>query len=443
MSNRVAWHELSKLSADERKTLLTRTEDDLTHFLENVAPIIDAVRQEGDAALSRFARLFDKAQVEPHEIAATEEDFDAAFKALDPEMIETLEFCADNIRRFHEAQRPEEMWMKEIRPGVLVGERATPIDSVALYSPRGKGTFPSMTLMTAIPAVVAGVPMPIVLTPPGPDGKVDAATLVAARIAGVRHVYKAGGGQAVAAAAYGTATVPRCAKFEGPGSPWIAAAKRLLQGQIASRLPAGPTESIVLADETADPEIAALDLLVEAEHGSDSSNFLVTWSREIAEKVREALPKYWAEMNAERVRYSSDVLGGTSGGIVLADTPEQAFDFINDYAPEHLQILSKTPFEYLSRVRNASEILLGEYAPGSMANYAMGPNAVLPTSGMARAHSPLGVHDFMKTSSIGHVTAEGYAEFAPHTLRFARYEGFDAHGNAVTRLRNNHVEKKG
>ncbi|WP_336071819.1 histidinol dehydrogenase [Nitratireductor rhodophyticola] len=441
MSNRVAWHELSKLSAEERKTLLTRTEDDLTHFLENVAPIVEAVRKEGDVALSRFARMFDKAQVEPDEIAATEEDFEAAFKALDPEMIETLEFCADNIRRFHEAQRPQEMWMKEIRPGVLVGERATPIDSVALYSPRGKGTFPSMTLMTAIPAVVAGVPMPIVLTPPGPDGKVDAATLVAARIAGVKHVYKAGGGQAVAAAAFGTDTVPRCAKFEGPGSPWIAAAKRLLQGQIASRLPAGPTESIVLADESADPEIAALDLLVEAEHGSDSSNFFVTWSREVAEKVRDALPKYWAEMSAERVRYSSDVLGGTSGGIVLADTPEEAFAFVNDYAPEHLQILSKTPFEYLSRVRNASEILLGEYAAGSMANYAMGPNAVLPTSGMARAHSPLGVHDFMKTSSIGHVTARGYAEFAPHTLRFARYEGFDAHGNAVTKLRNNHVEK--
>ncbi|WP_048645444.1 histidinol dehydrogenase [Nitratireductor soli] len=441
MSKRVAWHELSKLSDAERKVLLTRTEDDLTHFLENVAPIIEAVRKEGDAALSRFARLFDKAPVEVNEIAATEADFDAAFNSLDPEMIETLEYCADNIRRFHEAQRPEEMWMKEIRPGVLVGERATPIDSVALYSPRGKGTFPSMTLMTAIPAVVAGVPLPIVLTPPGPDGKVDAATLVAARIAGIRHVYKAGGGQAVAAAAYGTDTVPRCAKFEGPGSPWIAAAKRLLQGQIASRLPAGPTECIVLADETADPEIAALDLLIEAEHGSDSSNFLVTWSRDVAEKVRDALPKFWAEMSAVRVRYSSDVLGGTSGGIVLAETPDQAFDFINDYAPEHLQILSKTPFEYLSKVRNASEILLGEYAPGSMANYAMGPNAVLPTSGMARAHSPLGVHDFMKTSSIAHVTEKGYAEMAPHTLRFARYEGFDAHGNAVTRLRNNHVVK--
>ncbi|MCR4266114.1 histidinol dehydrogenase [Nitratireductor sp. ZSWI3] len=443
MSKRVAWHELSKLSDAQRKVLLTRTEDDLTHFLENVAPIIEAVRLEGDVALARFARRFDKAPVEPDEIAATEADFDAAFKSLDKKMIETLEFCADNIRRFHEAQRPQEMWMKEIRPGVLVGERATPIDSVALYSPRGKGTFPSMTLMTAIPAVVAGVPMPIVLTPPGPDGKVDAATLVAARIAGVKHVYKAGGGQAVAAAAYGTATVPRCAKFEGPGSPWIAAAKRLLQGQIASRLPAGPTESIVLADESADPEIAALDLLVEAEHGSDSSNFLVTWSREVAEKVRDALPKFWAEMGAERVRYSSDVLGGTSGGIVLAETPDQAFDFVNDYAPEHLQILSKTPFEYLSKVRNASEILLGEHAPGSMANYALGPNAVLPTSGMARAHSPLGVHDFMKTSSVAHVTAQGYAEFAPHTLRFARYEGFDAHGNAVTPLRNNHVEKQG
>lgn len=440
MSERVAWHELSKLSEKERSVLLTRAEEDLTHFLENVAPIVAAVREEGDEALARFARKFDKAPLEVHEIAASEADFDDAFASLDPAVIETLEYCADNIRRFHEAQLPHDMWMKEIRPGVLVGERATPIDSVALYSPRGKGTFPSMTLMTGIPAVVAGVPMPIVLTPPGPDGKVDAATLVAARIAGIRHVYKAGGGQAVAAAAYGTETVPRCAKFEGPGSPWIAAAKRLLQGRIASRLPAGPTEGIVLADETADPEIAALDLLIEAEHGSDSSNFLVTWSRELAQKVREALPKYWAEMSAERVRYSSDVLGGTAGGIVLAETPDAAFDFVNDYAPEHLQILSRTPFDYLSKVRNASEILLGEHAPGSMANYAMGPNAVLPTSGMARAHSPLGVHDFMKTASVAHVTEKGYAEMAPHTRRLARYEGFDAHANAVSPLRRNHVE---
>ncbi|MBC8036579.1 MAG: histidinol dehydrogenase [Rhizobiales bacterium] len=435
MSNQVAWHELSKLSQAERQSLLSRTEGDLGYFLERVAPIIEAVRVEGDVALARFAREFDKAKIEPDEIAVTEAEFAEAFDKIAPEMIGTLEYSADNIRRFHEAQRPGEMWMKEIRPGVLVGERFTPVDSVALYSPRGKGSFPSMTLMTAIPAVVAGVPLPIILTPPGPDGKVDAATLVAARLSGVKRVYKAGGGQAVAAAAFGTQSIPRCCKIEGPGSPWFIAAKRLLQGTISSRLPAGPSESMVLADESADPNMMALDLLIEAEHGSDSSAFLVTWSRSLAEKASAAIPGYWSRMGTQRIEYSAAVLGGKKGGIVLADSPQQAYEFINDYAPEHLQILSKSPFEHLSHIRNAGEILLGEYTPSSIANYMMGPNAVLPTSGAARAHSPLGVHDFLKSSSIGYITAKGYAEMAPHTHRFATYEGFDAHANAVSPLR--------
>jgi len=431
----IALHVLDDLSPKERDLLLTRTEDDLDRFLEGAAPIIEAVRWEGDAALVRFAREFDKAEIDEDGIAASKADFDDAFAALDPDMIRTLEYAADNIRRFHEAQRPGEMWMKEIRPGVMVGERFAPIDSAALYSPRGKGSFPSITLMTAIPAVVAGVPVPIVLTPAGPDGRIDAATLVAARLAGVERVYKAGGATAVAAVAFGTQTVPRCCKFEGPGSPWVVAAKRLLQGRIASRVQAGPSESIVLADETADPRLAALDLLIEAEHGADSSAFLVTWSREVAEAARAAVPEFWREMGKQRIAFSSAVLGGTSGGIVLARSPQQAYDFINDYAPEHLQVLSKAPFEHLANIRNASEILLGEHAPGSIANYVMGPNAVLPTAGAARFSSPLGVHDFLKSSSVGHITAIGYREMAPHTHRFARYEGFDAHANSVSDLR--------
>jgi histidinol dehydrogenase len=350
-------------------------------------------------------------------------------------MIETLEYAADNIRRFHEAQLPGEMWLKEIRPGVLVGERYTPIDSVALYSPRGKGSFPSMTLMTAIPAMVAGVGMPIVLTPAGPDGKVDAATLVAARLSGIDRVYKAGGAVAVAAAAFGTQSVPRCCKFEGPGSPWVAAAKQLLQGTIGSRVSAGPSESVILADDSVNPRLAALDLLIEAEHGSDSSAFLVTWSKHFAESARAAIPEFWKEMSARRVEYSRDVLSGSRGGIVIAQDRQEAYGFINDYAPEHLQILSKTPFEHLGHIRNAAEILLGEHAPGSMANYLMGPNAVLPTSGAARYSAGLGVHDFLKASSVGHVTAAGYGEMARHTHRFATYEGFDAHANAVSAMR--------
>lgn len=435
MTKAIRIHDLSKLSPGERAELLLRAENDLTYFLERIPPIIEGVRTEGDVALARFAREFDGAPVEADEIAATPEDFDAAFSCLDPGMIETLEYAADNIRRYHQAQMPGDMWMKEIRPGVLVGERFTPIDSAALYSPRGKGSFPSVTLMTAIPAVVAGVGNVAILTPPGPDGKIDPATLVAARLSGVDQVYKAGGAQAVAAAALGTATVPKCVKIEGPGSPWFVAAKRLLQGDIYSRLPAGPSESLILADETTDPEMAALDLLIESEHGADSSVFLVTWSRDLAEAVQKAVPAFLAHMTERRVEFSSEVLGGGNGGIILAGSREEAYAFVNDYAPEHLQILSKAPFEHLPHIRNASEILLGEYAPGSIANYMMGPNCVLPTSAAAKVHSPLGVHDFLKSASIGHVTSKGYAEMAPHTHRFATYEGFDAHANSVSTLR--------
>ncbi|MBX2824577.1 MAG: histidinol dehydrogenase [Gammaproteobacteria bacterium] len=435
MSDPVKLHDLRTLSAEQRDELLRRTEDDLSYFLERVDPIIHAVRDDGDAALARFAGEFDNAEINASQIAATEADFDAAFASLDPEMREVLEFSADNIRRFHQAQLPQELWMKEIQPGLVVGERTTPIDSVACYSPRGKGSFPSVTLMSAIPAVVAGVPMPIILTPPGPDGNIDPATLVAARLAGVDRVYKAGGVQAVAAAAYGTQTVPRCRKILGPGSPWFMAAKQKLAGRIDPGLPAGPSEVIVLADPSANPKIAALDIIIESEHGDDSSAFLVTWSAELAANAQAAIPDYWKKMSAQRAGYSAAVLNSNRGGIVLTENAQQAYDFINDYAPEHLQVLSSAPFEHLAHIRNAAEILLGEHAPGSIANYMMGPNCVLPTSGAAHTHSPLGVRDFMKSCSVGHMTRSAYKTFAPKTHRFATYEGFDAHANAVSSLR--------
>lgn len=432
----VSLHDLASLNADQREKLLSRAEDEIEPFIEGAKPIIAAVIDEGDEALARFARQFDKAEtLQSDDIAVTSKDFDEAFDLVDNNMIETLEYSADNIRRFHEAQRPPEMWMKEIRPGVLVGERATPIDSVACYSPRGKGSFPSVTLMTAVPAMVAGVRDPVILTPPGPDGKVDPATLVAARLAGVEQVYKAGGVQAVAAVAYGTRTVPRCFKIVGPGNPWLVAAKRLLAGRIDPGLPAGPSETIILADETANPLIAALDMTIESEHGDDSSAFLVTWNKALAETVIKRIPDYWDHQNDTLAGYSSTVLSGQRGGVVLARSAQDAYDFINDYAPEHCQVLSTHPYEHLAHIRNASEILLGEHAAGSIANYMMGPNCVLPTSAAARTHSPLGVHDFMKTCSVGHMTRGGYLEMAPHTHRFANYEGFDGHANAVSALR--------
>jgi len=433
---KVALHELSTLTRAGREALLSHAEDDLDAFLDGARPIIEAVRAEGDEALARYGREFDRADgLLASAIRATRAEIDAAFDSLDPALIATMEYAADNIRRFHEAQRPPEMWMKEIRPGVLVGERATPIDSVACYSPRGKGSFPVVTLMTAMPATVAGVPDRVVLTPPGADGHVDPATLVAARLSGVEVVCKAGGAQAVAAAAFGTASVPRCHKIVGPGSPWLVAAKRLLAGRIDPGLPAGPSETILLADPSANAHICALDLCIESEHGNDSGAFLVTWDRALAERVRELVPGYWARMGDVLAGYSSTVLSGQRGGVVLAPDAASAYAFVNDYAPEHCQVLSSTPYEHLAHIRNASEILLGEHAAGSLANYLMGPNCVLPTAGAARTHSPLGVPDFMKTCSIGHVTEAGYREMAPHTWRFARYEGFDGHANAVSVLR--------
>lgn len=434
--SQVALHDLAKLSAAEKQQLLKRAEDDLAGFIEKVAPIIETVRVEGDAALVRLAKQFDGAVFDASTLAASDMDFEHAYQQLDPKFIDVLHYSADNIRRFHERQMPADTsWMMEIRDGAHVGERLTPIDSVACYSPRGKGSFPSVTLMSIIPAIVAGVRDVIVLTPPGPDGKIDPATLVAADISGTRKVFKAGGAQAVAAVAYGTQSVPKCVKIEGPGSPWLAAAKVLLSNRIDPGMPAGPSEAIVFADDSANADIAALDTIIESEHGDDSSVFLVTTSPELAKLALAKIPEYWREMSAERVGYSSAVLNSTRGGIVLCETNQQAYDFINDYAPEHLQILSKAPHAHVDHIRNASEILLGEDTPGSIANYMMGPNCVLPTSGAAKTRSPLGVMNFMKSCSIGELTRAGYQDMAPRTAIFATYEGFDAHANAVGHLR--------
>ena len=435
MTRTIKFYELARLSTDERAALLTRSEADLGSFIERVRPIIDAVRDEGDTALARFARDFDKSPVDPTAIAATPADFDRAFDQVDAKVIEAIEYAVDNIRRFHEAQMPEEMWLKEIRPGAFAGDRFAPIASVACYVPRGKGSFPSVVMMTAVPAAVAKVPNAIIVTPPGPDGGIDGATLVAARLAGISQVYKCGGAQAVAAVAFGTQTVPKCDKILGPGSPWVLAAKRLLSDHIDPGVPAGPSEAIILADETANPRIAALDLLIESEHGPDSSAFLVTNSREVAEAARAAIPGYWATMGEQRVGFSSAVLCGDNGGIILAPDFDAATQFVNDYAPEHLAILGLEPFAHLGKITNAGEILLGEHTPLTLGNFVLGPNAVLPTGRAARTASPLSVFDYLKRTSIGYVTKAGYPQLAAHAHTLAVYEGFEAHANAVSSLR--------
>jgi histidinol dehydrogenase len=413
MAANINFHELSKLGAAQRQKLCTRTEADLADFEAKVKPILEAIADEGDVALARFAREFDKAPVEAGDIAATKADFAAAEKSLAPDVRAALEFAAKNIRKFHEDQKPEEMWLHEISPGSFAGDRTTPIPSVACYVPRGKGAFPSSVLMLAIPAKVAGVENICVITPPGPDGKIDDATLVAAS----------------------TQTIPRMSKVVGPGSPWVAAAKRLLSHVLDTGSPAGPSEVIVLADSTSNGRLAALDLLIECEHGSDSSGYLVTWDRRVAEEAMTALPELMKDLSVQRAGYVSDVLSGNMGGVVLARDEADAIAFCNEYAPEHLQILSKEPFQYLGQITNAGEILLGEHTPSVLGNYVIGANHVLPTAGWARTASAISVFDFMKRTSIAYVTAKGYPELAKHASVLAKYEGFDGHANAVSAKR--------
>jgi histidinol dehydrogenase len=431
----INFHDLSRLTAAQRDRLLQRTETDLSSFEEKVRPIIAAVRTEGDEALARFAREFDKAPVKAGGLAATEADFAEAEKSLAPEMKSAMEFAAGSIRKFHAAQMPGEQWLNEIRPGVFAGERTGAIPSAAIYVPRGKGAFPSVVLMTAIPASVAGVHDLIIVTPPGPTGKFDDATLVAARMAGVSRIYKAGGAQAIAAVAYGTRTIPKVAKVVGPGSPWVAAAKRQLSHIIDTGSPAGPSEVIIFADDTVDGRLAALDLLVESEHGPDSSAYIVTASKRVADEALMAIPEYWTHMSAQRSGYSQAVLGGAFGGIILAPSEDEAIAFCNDYAPEHLEILSKEPFRYLGRFKHAGEILLGEYTPTTLGNFVIGPSHVLPTSGWAKTASPVSVHDFLKRTSLAYVTSSGYPPLAQNAKIFAEYETFDGHANAVSEMR--------
>lgn len=431
----VALHDLASLDAAARKRLTLRTEADLTPYIERVKPIIEAVRTEGDRALARYALELDKAKVEATAIKVAPAEMQGAEKGLEPDVREAIAYAVEGIRRFHEAQKPEEMWVKEVRPGVWAGDRALPIDSVACYVPRGKGSFPSVLMMTTIPAKVAGVPKIALLTPPGPDGKVDAATLYACGLIGITDIYKCGGAQAVAAVAYGTETVPKCLKILGPGSPYVVAAKRVLSDLIDPGTPAGPSECIVLADDSADGRLAGLDLIIESEHGPDSSAFLVTPSRAVAEAARAAIPGYWAEMGEQRVSFSSTVLSGQKGGIVLTRDLDEAIAFTNEYAPEHLQVLTRDPWATVGRLRNAGEILMGRHTPTVLGNYLIGPNAVLPTGGWARTASPLSVHDFMKRTSLAYVTEPAYAGLAKQAHRLATYEGFDGHALAVSPVR--------
>ncbi len=429
----IHFYELATIDAAQRQRLLRRAEVQIDELIEYVRPILAAVRERGDEALLEFTTKFDRVQLDPNKLRVSRAEIAEAHTKLDPRVRAALEYAIANVRSFHAKQMPHEQWFSEVAPGVIAGEQITPITSVGLYVPRGKGSFPSVMYMLATPASIAGVPRIVVCTPPAPDGSVDAASLVAADLCGVHEIYRVGGAQALAALAYGTASIARVHKLTGPGSGYVAAAKRLLHGTIDVGLPAGPSESIILADDSADPELLARDLLIEQEHGPDSSSLLVTSSYAIAEAVLRILPAKIAALPEPRqtfVRTGLESASGT-GGIVLTASMDEAIAFTNEYAPEHLEVQTREPFAILPRLKNAGEILIGPYTPFSAGNYAVGTNAILPTGGFAHTFSCTSVHDFLKRTGIAYVTAEGYPAVSEAVHTLAEFEGFPAHASAV------------
>ena len=429
----IHFYELATMDVSQRARLLRRAEIQIDELIERVRPIIQEVRQRGDQALIEFTARFDHVQLAPDRLRVSREEIERAYQMLDTSVRGAIEHAIRNVRTFHQRQMPHEQWFTQVAPGVMAGEKITPVTSVGLYVPRGKGAFPSVMYMLATPARIAGVPRIVVCTPPGPGGEVDPASLVAADLCGVHEIYRVGGAQAIAALAYGTASIARVHKITGPGSGFVSAAKRLLYGTVDVGLPAGPSESIILADATANPELLARDLLIEAEHGPDSSSLLVTDSRDLAETVIALLPGKMAALPEWRQVFCRTVFEDPegTGGIVLASNMHEAVDFVNEYAPEHIAVQVREPFALLPEIKNAGEILLGSHTPICMGNYSVGTNAVLPTGGFAHTYSCTSVYDFLKRTGVAYLTEEGYASLSETTRRLAEFEGFPAHANAV------------
>ena len=426
----IAMRQWKELTAEERRRILDRSEEDIESLMDETRQLVERVRLEGDEALAETARKFDRSNVHADHLAVSTEEIEQAYDKLSPEMTQTLRHVIENCMRYHRPQETTDMRMNEIRPGVLAGERTSPIDSVGLYVPRGRGSFPSMLYMLAVPAAIAGVPRIAVATPALEDGTVDPACLVSADICGISEVYRVGGPAVIAAFAYGTESIASVEKVVGPGSARVTAAKRIVADRIDTGSPAGPTESMIIADAGADPWKVALDLCIEAEHGLDSQALLVTPSRSVAEAVAEIVPEIVGALPEPRKGFVEGVLGNY-GGILLCEDLNEAVEIANRFASEHLQIQTADPWATASAIRNAGEILIGENIPFSMANYATGANAVLPTGGWAHTYSPVSVHDFVKRSSIVHVTPQGYETLSEHTARMAEYEGFAAHAAGI------------
>ncbi len=391
-----------------------------------VAEILEDVRARGDAALFDYCEKFDHVALTALEVTQAEKD--RAMEAVDGAFLDILREAAANIRAFH-SQQVRSSFILTDRPGVVMGQKIIPIEKVGLYVPGGTAAYPSTVLMDAIPAKIAGCREIVIVTPPGKDGNVPAAILAAAQIAGVDRVFKVGGAQAVAALAYGTATVPKVDKIVGPGNAFVAEAKKQVFGTVAIDMIAGPSEILVIADGTCSPRVVAADMLSQAEHDKLASAVLVTDSEPLAQAVAEEIEAQLAQLPREEIARASVE---NNGKIIVTPDLAAAIDVANQLAPEHLELCVDQPFDYLDRITNAGSIFLGKNCPEALGDYLAGPNHTLPTSGTARFSSPLSVDDFVKKSQYTYFTRDALARVAGSVARFARQEGLEAHARSAT-----------
>ena len=410
-----------------RETLAKRSTSGFKDIEDKVAAIIANVRENGDKALFEYSAQFDHFDLNAENIRITDEEMQAAVDECDPEFIGVLKRAAENIREFHEKQR-RQSWMEPKSDGSILGIRFTPIEIAGVYVPGGKAAYPSSLLMNVIPAKVAGVERIIMFTPPGQDGHVSPATLAAAKIAGVTEAYRVGGAQAIAAMAYGTESIPRVHKICGPGNIFVAMAKKAVYGQVSIDSVAGPSEILVLADETANPRFVAADLLSQAEHDEMASAILVTTSQKLAEDVKKEIEGFVPKLERkEIIQKSLD----NYGFLFVAEDMDSAILAVNDIASEHLEIMTKDPYETMTKVRNAGAMFLGTYSSEPLGDYFAGPDHILPTNGTAKFFSPLNVDDFMKKTSIISYSEDALRRDCDDIIYFANKEGLTAHANSV------------
>ena len=406
------------------KDIFHRTEEQ-TDIADTVAAILSDVRQNGDAALFRYSKQFDNADLTVLEVS--QEERKAALEQVDSALLEILKQAADNIRTFHEKQKRQDFVITE-KQGVVLGQKIIPLERAGVYVPGGTASYPSTVLMDTIPAKIAGVDEIIMVTP-AKDGKIKPVILAAAEIAGVDRIFRVGGAQAIAALAYGTESIPKVDKIVGPGNAYVAEAKKQVFGKVSIDMIAGPSEILILADDTCDAAIVAADMLSQAEHDKMASAVLVTDSQRLADAVTEELERQILLLpRAEIARASID----TYGKIILADSMMQAVAISNEIAPEHLEICVDDPFAYLAEIRHAGSVFLGKHAPEALGDYFAGPNHTLPTSGTARFSSPLSVDDFIKKTAFTYYTPQALQEVGKQIVRFAEEEGLQAHGRSVS-----------